>query len=92
MAKTRTEIFEHIKGILNDTFEVPLENITEDATLYEKLDLDSIDAIDIFTQLRELTGRRPDPAEAREVRTIADLVAFVEREIAKGPQTEAPDA
>ena len=41
-------------------------------------------------QLRELTGRRPDPAEAREVRTVDELITFVEAEIAKGPDEGDP--
>jgi len=28
-----------------------------------------------------VTGRRPDPAEARKVRTVEDLILFVETEI-----------
>ena len=69
------------------------------STLYEELDLDSIDAIDIFTQLREMTGRRPDPADARKVRTVDELIDFVFAEIDKtnagvpeGPTAAPADA
>ena len=79
---TREEVLERIVEILSDSFEIEKSKIKPESTLYEELDLDSIDAIDIFTQLREVTGRRPDPAEARNVRTVSELIEFVFAEIA----------
>lgn len=87
---TKDEILQRIVEILTDSFELDAADIKPESTLYEDLDLDSIDAIDIFVQLREVTGRRPDPAEARKIRTVDELVDFVLAEIEKGP--EAPDA
>ncbi|MBZ0118473.1 MAG: acyl carrier protein [Sandaracinaceae bacterium] len=87
---TRDEIFQRIVEILSDSFELETSEIKWESTLYEDLDLDSIDAIDIFVQLREVTGRRPDPAEARKIRTVSELVDFVIAEIAKGPETGDP--
>lgn len=80
---TRDEIFAKIVEILSDSFELDPKKIQKESTLYEELDLDSIDAIDIFTQLREMTGRRPDPADARKVRTVEELIDFVLSEIEK---------
>jgi len=85
---TRDEIQARITEILVDSFELEASEIKMESTLYEELDLDSIDAIDIFVQLREVTGRRPDPEDARKVRTVQELVEFVESEIAKGPEAE----
>jgi acyl carrier protein len=79
---TRDEIFRHIVEIMSDSFELEPSEVRMESTLYEDLDLDSIDAVDMFVQLREITGRRPDPARAREVRTVEELVVFVEEEIA----------
>ena len=80
---SRDEVMKSVVEILADSFELDPKKITPASTLYEELDLDSIDAIDIFTQLRELTGRRPDPADARKVRTVTELVDFVFAEIDK---------
>ena len=80
---SRDEIFEKVVEILSDSFELDRAKIQRSSTLYEELDLDSIDAIDIFTQLREITGRRPDPADARSVRTVEELIDFVLAEIDK---------
>jgi len=94
---TRDEIFETLVEILAESFELEPDEIKRESKLYEELGLDSIDAVDIFVQLREVTGRRPDPAEARKVRTVDDLVLFVETEIEaaeKGlpePEVQRPD-
>ena len=87
---TREEIYPRIVEILSDSFELEKDEIKPESTLYEELDLDSIDAIDIFVQLRELTGRRPDPADARKIRTVDELVQFVLDEIARGPDEGDP--
>lgn len=89
---TRDEIQARITEILVDSFELEADEIKPSSTLYEELDLDSIDAIDIFVQLREVTGRRPDPEEARKVRTVQELIEFVEAEIAKGPEADGEGA
>lgn len=79
---TREEINQSIVEILSDSFELDPATIKPESTLYEELDLDSIDAVDIFVQLRDLTGRRPDPERAKEVRTVDELISFVEEELA----------
>ena len=79
---TREEIYQSIVEILSDSFELDPDSIKPESTLYEELDLDSIDAVDIFVQLRDLTGWRPDPERAKEVRTVDELVTFVEEELA----------
>jgi acyl carrier protein len=58
-------------------FEVPSEKITRDARLFEDLDLDSIDAVDLIVKLQELTGRKFKPEEFKSVRTVGDLIGRV---------------
>jgi len=79
---TRDEITEKLTDILLETFELEGESLEPDTNLFEELGLDSIDAVDLFVQIRDVTGRRPDPTAAREVRTMSELVDFVENEIA----------
>jgi len=82
---TRAEIHQHIVEIFVNSFELEPQAITLEANLFEELDLDSIDAIDLFVELSKITGRRVDAEVARELRTVTDLIAFVEAELAKGP-------
>ena len=49
---TSEDIFEIIKGILVDDFEVVPENILMDADLFNDLDLDSVDAVDLAVRLQ----------------------------------------
>jgi acyl carrier protein len=94
---TRDEIYEEIVQILTDSFELEQGDIKPESTLYEELGLDSIDAVDIFVQLRDITGRRPDPQEAKQVSTVGGLVDFVIKELEHAergdpePQTQMPD-
>jgi len=71
---SRDEVYTRLARYLTDMFEVPEEKIRPDARLYEELDLDSIDALDLVVKLQELTGRRISPQEFKTVRTVRDIV------------------
>jgi acyl carrier protein len=45
-----------------------------DANLYDELEIDSIDAVDLLVQLKELTGKKIPPENFRDVRTIRDMM------------------
>lgn len=77
-AMNQTELFEQLKTILIDTFEIKANEITLDANLYEDLDIDSIDAVDLIVQLRELTGKKIKPEDFKSVRTVQDILNAVE--------------
>ncbi len=79
---TRAEIYQRITGILVKTFELDPADIRPESRLFEDLDLDSIDAVDMFVELHEVTGRRIDPQSARNIRTVQDIVTLVEAELA----------
>jgi acyl carrier protein len=79
---TRAEIYNRIVGILVKTFELDPADIKPESRLFEDLDLDSIDAIDMFVELHEVTGRRIDVQVARKIRTVQDIVNLVESELA----------
>jgi acyl carrier protein len=83
---SRDEVFARLADYLVEMFEVPRAGITLDARLYEDLDLDSIDAVDLVVQLQELTRRRIAPDAFKAVRTVRDVVDCVEQLLA----TDAP--
>ena len=80
---TRDDIFAQIKAALVELFEVDEEAITPEARLYQDLELDSIDAIDLVVHLQKLTGKKIKPEEFKSVRTVADVVDSVERLLAE---------
>lgn len=71
---TKNELFQRIVSILHDSFEIEPERITPDARLYEDLDIDSIDAVDLVVQLKPLLGRALQPEAFKAVRTVQDVV------------------
>lgn len=78
LVKTREEIFEHIAGVLTELFELEKEAITPDAHLYDDLDIDSIDAVDLVVELKQWTGRKIQPESFKTVRTVDDVVDAVD--------------
>ncbi|GGE80953.1 MULTISPECIES: acyl carrier protein [Shewanella] len=76
--QSREQILEMLSKILVDEFEVDAEAITPEASLYEELDLDSIDAVDLVIKLQQLTGKKIQPDEFKSVRTVNDVVNAIE--------------
>lgn len=71
-------VLDILRKVLAAEFEIDTTSITLEAHLLDDLDIDSIDAIDILSRLREITGKNL-PAEAlKDVRTVGDVVALVE--------------
>jgi acyl carrier protein len=75
---TREEIFATLSTALQEMFEVPADKITEQALLYQDLDLDSIDAIDLVVKLQELTGQKIKPEQFKAVRTVGDVIDHIQ--------------
>lgn len=70
----KEELYQALKEIMVELFEMEPEQITLSANLYEDLDIDSIDAVDLAVKVRDLTGKRVNPDEFKQVRTVEDLV------------------
>ncbi len=73
----RDDIYKKLQQILFDNFEIPAEKITPEANLYEDLDLDSIDAVDLVIHVQELIGQKIGPDEFKTARTVDDVVNIV---------------
>jgi acyl carrier protein len=74
---TDPEILERLRTILAETFEVDPARVTPDARLFDELDLDSIDAVDLAIKLQELTGKRIRPEQFKNIRTVGDVIGAV---------------
>lgn len=77
--KTQQEIFAVLTDILVEEFEIGQDDISLEANLYQDLDLDSIDAVDLVVKLREITGQKIDPEAFKQVRTVEDVVNEVSK-------------
>jgi acyl carrier protein len=76
--KSREEILAHLKGVLSELFELKPEQIVPEANLYTDLDIDSIDAVDLFLTLKEITGRKIQPQAFKDVRTVNDVIDAIQ--------------
>jgi acyl carrier protein len=75
--RSEQEIFGQVRRVLIDLFELPPEKVVLDANLYTDLDIDSLDAIDLILELKQITGRKVQPEQFRHVRTVGDVVVAV---------------
>lgn len=76
--QSREQILAKLTTILVDEFEIDADAITPEANLYQELDLDSIDAVDLVIKLQQLTGKKIQPEEFKSVRTVNDVVNAIE--------------
>lgn len=72
------QIFERVKTALVELFELDPVKILPEARLYDDLDIDSLDAIDLMLELKNLTGRKVQPEQFKHVRTVGDVVVAVQ--------------
>jgi acyl carrier protein len=70
----KAEIIATLSEYLQGLFDIDPEKISVEARLFEDLDLDSIDAVDLIVKLQEYTGKKIAPTEFKTVRTIGDVV------------------
>jgi len=70
----KEEIYLKLVSIFEELFEIDAQKITPEANLYQDLDIDSIDAIDLVVELKKMTGKKIQPDEFRSVRTVQDVI------------------
>ena len=71
------DVLARLKDVLRDTFEIDPSRVHPEAHLFNDLELDSIDAIDLAIQVQDMTGMRIKPEDFKNVRTIGDVIATV---------------
>jgi acyl carrier protein len=75
--QTTQEVFEQLRSVLHELFEIDPAKVTLEAHLYTDLEIDSIDTIDLILRLKEITGRKIQPDQFRHVRTVGDAVSAI---------------
>lgn len=74
---SKEQIYERIREILIESFELDADEIRLDAHLIDDLDLDSIDAIDLAVGLEQEIDLQVDEKELRAIRQVGDIVNLV---------------
>nr|WP_320050706.1 acyl carrier protein [uncultured Desulfuromonas sp.] len=80
---TEQEIITTINTALAEEFELDLDDMTPDVSLYEDLGLDSLDTVDMVIVLEgAFNFKIREEAEVKEIRTLGDIHAFVTKKLA----------
>ncbi|GGG07406.1 MULTISPECIES: acyl carrier protein [Cysteiniphilum] len=81
MSTSKAQILQELQGIFAELFELDPQDVTLEARLYEDLDLDSIDAVDLIVYLQSKTDKQFKPEEFKSVKTVNDIVTIIDQEI-----------
>lgn len=74
---TQEEVYEKIKNVLVDEFEVDGDAISMESNLFTDLELDSLDAIDLMVTLDKELEIEIKTETMQDIRTIQDVCDFV---------------
>ena len=74
---SKEDIFKAITDVLVNDFECEQNKLKPDANLFEDLDLDSIDAVDLIVKLQKMTAKKINPEVFKKVSTLQDVVDAV---------------
>lgn len=86
LSMTREEIKSAIDKAILELFSVEEEQLAESAKLYEDLDIDSIDTVDLLLSLNQGIEQELDfePEDFRDVQTLGNLTDVIERLLNQG--------
>jgi acyl carrier protein len=77
--QTREDIFDTLRAALVELFELEPERISLESNLYQDLEIDSIDAVDLSDHIKRKTGKKIAADDFKSVRTVNDVVEAVYR-------------
>ena len=76
---TKEDILKMVKEILVNDFECDKEKLVPEVKLFEELDLDSIDAVDLIVKLQTIIKKKVNPEDFKQIRTLDDVVVAIEK-------------
>lgn len=85
---SKDEIFEILKKALVELFEIDESKVVPEAKIYEDLQIDSIDAIDLVDYVKKNTGYKLMPDDFKNIQTLGDIVDAVATKLDQGASWE----
>ena len=76
---SQAEVLDYVRQTLAQLFELDPGAVTPQSRLYEDLEIDSIDVVDLMDEVHKYTGRKATSEDFRSVRTVGDLVTVMQR-------------
>ena len=71
---TNDDILHKLQDILSEEFEIEKDAIVPEAKLYNDLELDSIDAVDLLVKMKGFIPGKIDPESFKKAATVQDVV------------------
>ena len=72
---TKEELFGKIQEVLESDFEIEKDEVKMDSKLFEDLDLDSIDAVDLLSKIKQyMPGKQIDPEMFKNAKTVENVI------------------
>ncbi len=75
----REKIEQKVKEILADRLDIDVKKIKSDSDLVDDLGMDSFIALELMFELKERLGVSISREEFTKIRTVRDVVSFVEK-------------
>ena len=75
---TKEDVFQKFQDILVSEFDIDKELIKSDAKLFDDLELDSIDLVDILVKMKEHLAGNIEPEKFKKAVTIGDVVDILQ--------------
>ena len=86
-----SEVFEKVSQLMVDLYDLDKSKITPEST-FEALELTSLDAIDLIVDLQQMLGKKVDEDAFKKIRTVGDVVALIEKELANAPAQDGQES
>ena len=71
-------VLEKVKAILSEQFDVEEDSITPDTNLYEDLEADSLDVVDLLMSIEDEFEIEVPDEEIENIKTVDQLVKYIE--------------
>lgn len=73
------EIFAKVKKVIVENLGVSEERIVPEASLLDQLGADSLDLVELAMNLEDQFGVTIDDADIGQLKTVGDVVAYIEK-------------
>ena len=74
---TKEDVLGRINDVLTGEFEIDRAKLVPEARLFEDLDLDSIDAVDLVVRLQQQTSLKVKAEDFKAIRTLGDVADVI---------------
>lgn len=72
------DIFEKLKAIAVNDIGIDADKVKPESDIIKELGLDSLDIVDMLMKVEEIFGVTIDDSDVVEMKTVADVVRFIE--------------